>query len=198
MFDQLFQDMQAEDAVGVLLAAHLGNTPDEILFVIQSTRFDRSMGGLRPQHQYIIRAVGLAEHKISLGTFQDISLIDDHPLLYHHNTPRVRVFISSQPESPDTLLQDISRAHTEVYDTWRDLADDLNQLVEPPQLFAAGFGLFGEMPQPFADAVSQVFTRHGVKHNLVIDETSPRQMKLLSIDDSYCVAADFSIEAAEK
>ncbi len=190
--------MQAEDAVGLFVAAQLGNTPEEILCVVQSTLFDRSVGGLRLQHRYVIRALGLTEHKISLGMFNTIDLIGEHPLLYHHNTPRVRVFINSRPESPDELFCAITKAHGETYDTWRDLHDDLNPLIEPEKLLAAGFGLLGEMPQPFAEAVSEVCTQYGVQHNLVVGDPPPRQMKLLSIDDSYLVASEFHIDSADE
>jgi hypothetical protein len=194
LFGQLFAEMQAEDAVGLLLAAQLTETPNDLQIVVRTTLFDKAVGGLRDQNQYLIKTVGLAEHQISLGLFDQIAFEDDHPLLYHYNTRRVRVFIGSRPTSPDAVIREIESAHTEVYDTWRELLMDLNKLSPPEQVFNAGFGLLGEMSQPFATAVAQVLAHHGVKYNVVAEDTPEVKMKLLSIDESYFVAADFTIE----
>ncbi len=194
LFSQLFGEMQAEDAVGLLLAAQLTETPNDLQVVVRTTVFDKGTGGLRDQNQYLIKSVGLVEHKLSLGLFDHIGFIDEHPLLYHYNTPVVRVFIGSRPAAPETLMREIEMAHTDVYDTWRDLPMDLNKLCQPEQLLDAGFGLLGEMPQPFANAVAQVLARHQVKCNLVTDDAPTAQMKLLAVDESYFVAADFAIE----
>ncbi len=195
MFDQLFNEMHVEDAVGLMLAAQLAETPDDVQIIVRTTVFDKSIGGLRDQNQYAIKATKVAEHKLTLGLFDHIAFIDDHPLLYHHNAPRLCVFVSSRAESADAVMHDIEDVHTEVYDTWRDLPMDLNSLSTPEQVLDTGFGLLGEMPEPFAKAVADVLNRHGVKHNLVTEEEPPSQaMKLLAIDDSYLVAAEFSIE----
>jgi hypothetical protein len=194
LFDQLFGEMQAEDAVGLLVAVQLTESPNDVQFVVRSTVFDKSTGGLRDQNQYLIKSVGMVEHQVSLGMFDHIAFIDEHPLLYHYNTPPVRVFVGSRAESPDAIMHEIELTHTEVYDTWRDLSMDLNPLCPPEQLFSAGYGLLGMMPQPFAQAVAQVLARHHVKCNLVTDEQPPTQMKLLAVDESYFVAADFAIE----
>jgi hypothetical protein len=194
LFSQLFEEMRSEDAVGVLLAAQITDSPNDLQLIVRTTVFDKAVGGLREQSQYAIKTAGLAEHQITLGLFDHIGFIEDHPLLYHYNTPTVRVFIGSRPEAPHTVLDEIEQAHADVYDTWRDLTMDLNKLCPPEQLFKSGFGLLGEMPQPFATVVAEVLARHKVKYNLTADEAPPAHMKLLAIDDSYFVAADFAIE----
>jgi hypothetical protein len=191
---QLFEEMQSEDAVGLLLAAQLTDSPNDLQVIVRTTVFDKAVGGLRELSQYAIKTLGLAEHQITLGLFDHIAFIEDHPLLYHYNTPVVRVFIGSRPEAPESLLREIEQAHGDVYDAWRDLPMDLNKLCPPEQLFNAGFGLLGEMPQPFANVVAEVLTRHQVKHNLATEDAPTTRMKLLAIDDSYFIAADFVIE----
>jgi hypothetical protein len=196
VFEQLTREMQAEDAVGLLAAAQLGRSVNELSLVVQTTLFDRSIGGLRPQTQYVIQARGLAEHKLTLGLFNRIGFVADHPLLYHHNLPRVRVFVGSPNADPEPLIQAISDAHVQVYDGWRDLEMDLNKLAPLDRVLRAGYGLLGEMPQPFAKAVSAVLTQHGIQHTLMEDDAPPVPMKLLVLDESYLVGADFTAEVA--
>lgn len=195
-FEQLTQEMQAEDAVGLLAAAQLGRSVNELSLVVQTTLFDRAVGGLRPQTQYVIQVSGLVEHKLSLGLFNQIGFVADHPLLYHHNLPRVRVFVGSQVADPEPLIEAINDAHSQVYDGWRDLEMDLNKLSPMDRVLRAGYGLLGEMPQPFAKAVSEVLTQHSVQHTLMEDDTPPAPMKLLVLDESYLVGADFTADLA--
>ena len=54
LFDQLFREMEAEDAVGLLVAVQLGRSVNDVNFMLQTTLFEKSVGGLRPQTQYII------------------------------------------------------------------------------------------------------------------------------------------------
>ncbi len=194
MFDQLFTEMQSDDAVGLLLAAQLHNTPGEMNIVVQSTLLDHSIGRLKPQNQYVIHLINLAEHKLTLGLFDEIAFVESHPLLYHHNAPRFDVFISSAPESPESVLQEIEDAHEEILRGWRDITRDFNPMTAPDAILRTGFGFLGKMPEPVAQAVAQVLTRHNVQHNLIADETPITPMKLLAIDQSYFVAADFEIE----
>jgi hypothetical protein len=196
VFQQLTQEMQAEDAVGLLAAAQLGRSVNELSLIVQTTLFDRSVGGLRPQTQYVIQASGLVEHKLTLGLFNRIGFVADHPLLYHHNLPRVRVFVGSPLADPDRLIQAINDAHTQVYDGWRDLEMDLNRLASIDRVLQAGYGLLGDMPQPFAKTISEVLTQYGVQHTLMEDDAPPVPMKLLVLDESYLVGADFTAEVA--
>jgi len=194
MFDQLFAEMQAEDSVGLLLAAQLHNTPGEMNIVVQSTLLDHSIGRLRPQNQYIIHLTNLAEHKLTLGLFDEIAFVESHPLLIHHNAPRFNVFIGNAAESPEAVLQEIEDAHEAILKSWRDMARDFNTMAAPDVILRTGYGFLGKMPEPLAQAVAQILTRHNVQHNLIADETPITPMKLLAIDQSYFVAAAFEIE----
>ena len=71
---------------------------------------------------------------------------------------------------------------------------DINKLTPIANVLRAGYGLLGEMPEPFATAVSQALKQHGVEHTLVEDNPPILPMKLLVLDESYCVAANFTIE----
>ncbi len=196
LFEQLAQEMQAEEAVGLLAAAQLSHGVNEMSFVVQTTLFDKAVGGLRPQTQYIIQANGVVEHKLTLGLFNQIGFVQDHPLLYHHNMPRVRLFVGSAVADAVPLIDAIGDAHTQVYDGWRDLEMDLNKLAPLERVLRAGYGLLGEMPEPFAAALSEVLTRRGVQHTMMYDDAVSLPMKLLMLDESYFVASDFDIEVA--
>ncbi|MCC7449433.1 MAG: hypothetical protein IT324_18585 [Anaerolineae bacterium] len=194
MLDQLFAEMQAEDAVGLLLAAQLHNTPGEMNIIVQSTLLDHSIGRLKAQNQYVIHLTNLAEHKLTLGLFDEIAFVETHPLLIHHNAPRFNVFIASAPESPEAVLQEIEDAHEAIMKGWRDMARDFNTMAAPDVILRTGYGFLGKMPEPIVQAVAQILARHKVQHNLIADETPLTPMKLLAIDQSYFVAAMFEIE----
>src|SRR5579859_4007947 len=152
MFQPIADDLSDESAVGLLLAAQLGNTPTEMALVVRTTLLDRATGSLSPVRQYVIRIGGMVEHKLTLGPFDQVAFVDDHPLLYHHNAPGVRIFISSPAADPDAVLRDIAEAYSRLFNGLRDLRSDLNHRADPRMILQQGMGTLGEVPAPFADA----------------------------------------------
>lgn len=195
MFSQLLRELQPDNAMGLLLAAQLGNTPSELALVVRTTYLDAASGGLRPIGYYTIQMTSLAEHKLSLGPFNHAALLDDHPLLYHHNAPGVRVFVSSAAADPEALIEQIDEAHYQMFGQWRTLDGELNKRMEPKDVLTNGLGLIGEMPQPFAEAVSHVLTSHNVQHTLVESEPKIGHFKLMALDNSYFVARAFAVQS---
>src|SRR5215510_7495640 len=102
--EQLLSQLQGERDYGVLLAVQMGGVPNEIQLLVETAEFDPQIEGLHPRAQYIIRALGVRDHKASVGVFGKASFLDDHPLLYAHNTPRVAVYFEGQPKDVNELV----------------------------------------------------------------------------------------------
>jgi hypothetical protein len=200
--DQLLSEISGENFYGVLLAAQMGGSPNELQLIVQTAEYDASVEGLRERTRYVIRALGVREHKLSLGVFGLLQFSDDHPLLYHHNTPKAGVFFRGKVDNVAEVVLDISQAHASTFGPWRFLADDINRAAPLVDLLASGGGLLGEVPKPLAERYARVLEHHHVEHKL-IEETSfeaadehgrPKLAKLLLIDDGYIVALDFSVD----
>jgi hypothetical protein len=204
--DLLLNDLSGEYDYGVLLAAQMGGVPNELQLVIQTARYDPAVDGLRERSRYIIRALGVREHRLSLGLFGRLAFLDDHPLLYAHNTPRAGLFFRGGVDNVAEVTLDISQAHASTFGPWRQLAQDINRVQPLVDLLASGGGLLGEMPKPAAERMARVLQHHGVDHRLIedagfesVDEHGrSRLAKLLLIDEAYVVALDFSVEQPGK
>jgi hypothetical protein len=192
MFEQISQEMEAENAVGLILAAQLYGSPEAMQAVVQTALFEPA--GLRPQNQYVIQMAQVVEHQIVLGLFNTIEFTDNHPLLHAHNASHAAIYLASKADDPGQVLRDMQESHDHLYGEWRDLRESLNQLSTAGQVFAAGYGLLGEMPRPFADTVSAILTRHGVKHNMVETSEGQGMYKALILDNTYFVAAEITVE----
>jgi hypothetical protein len=200
--DQLLDEISRENFYGVLLAAQMGGAPNELQLIVQTAEYDASVEGLRERSRYVIRALGVREHKLSLGVFGVLKFADDHPLLYQHNAPKAGLFFRGKVENVLEVVLDISQAHASVFGPWRFLGDDINRAVPLVDLLASGGGLIGEMPKPLAERFARVLEHHNVEHKL-IEETSfeatdehgrSKLATLLLIDEGYVVALDFSVD----
>lgn len=200
--DLLQQALATEQGYGVLLAAQMGGAPNELQLLIQTADYDAAIEGLRERQRYVVRALGVREHKLSLGLFGRLVFSGDHPLLYHHNTPSVGVFFRGDVPHVSEVVLDLSQAHASTFGPWRPLADDINRAAPLVDLLASGGGLLGEMPKPAAERVAKVLAHHGVEHKLVEDSSfdtvdehgRSRLAQLLLIDEGYIIALDFSVE----
>jgi hypothetical protein len=192
-----------ENHLGVLLAAQMGGTPQEVQIILQTADYDEDKEALRPTGQYIIRAIGVVEHRLSVGLFGAMVLAEENPLLFAHNEKIMQVYFQSQPENIDSLLIDINQLYAQTYgryDPFRRMADELNPTMPLATLLNAGRGLLGEMPEPFANTIRKVFERHGIKTNFIEseDHRPPMQFQLLVMDDSYIIAQMFSADPMGK
>lgn len=209
MRDQLLSELAGERGYGVLLVAQMGGVPNELQLIVETAQYDEAAEGLRPQHDYIIRALGVREHRLSVGVFGRLSFSDDHPLLHHHNTPRVAIHFDGKAQDVNELVLDLSQAYVSTFGQWRhlvDMADDINRAMPMVDLLSSGYGLLGTMPKPLAERVAKVLVHHNVPHSLTEDSTfettdehgRSRLAKALLIDQSYIIALDFSVEQMGK
>src|SRR5829696_462204 len=167
--EQLLNEIRQESFYGVLLLAQMGGVPNELQLIIQTAEYDPSVEGLRERNRYIVRALGVREHRLSLGVFGQMIFADDHPLLYPHNTPRVGVFFRGQVNNVSDVVLDLSQAHASTFGPWRHIAEDINRAAPLVDLLASGGGLLGEMPKPAAERMGRVLEHHHVEHKLIED-----------------------------
>lgn len=203
--EQLLSELGGQDDYGVLLVAQMGGVPNEIQLMIETARYDEAVQGLRPRGGYIIRALGVFEHRVHLGVFSRAQFLDEHPLLLHHNFPKVAVEFEGRPARLHELVLDLFQAFVSTFGPWRNLAEwsqDLNPSAPLVTLLAGGGGLLGVMPQPLAERMGRVLAAHDLKVQLTeqpgfeaVDEHGrSRLSKLLLIDASYVIALDFSVD----
>ena len=204
--EALLAELQGESHYGIFLAVQMGGVPQELQLIVQTAEFDEQVQGLRPKSQYVIRALGVVEHRVSLGVFGNLFIADEHPVLLHYNAPRAVIQFEGQPDDVNELVLDINQAYLSTFGPWRELAKDINRTQPLVDLLKSGSGVLGTMPKPGAERMGRVLAHHGMKSTL--DESRAyeeqdehgrsRNMRLLGIDDSYIIALDFSVDELGK
>jgi len=202
----LFEELQGESRYGIFLAIQMGGVPQELQLIVQTAVFDEQVQGLRPQNQYVIRALGVVEHRVSLGVFGNLFIADEHPILLHYNAPRAVIQFEGQPDDVNELVLDINQAYLSTFGPWRELAKDINRTQPLVDLLTSGSGVLGTMPKPGAERMTRVLAHHGMQSTLdesrMYDEKDEhgrsQNMRLLGIDDSYLIALDFSVDELGK
>jgi hypothetical protein len=194
--DQLIAEVNRENGYGVFLMAQMDSVPDTLQFIIATTEYDEAADGLRDKSRYVIRAIGVREHRVSVGMFGTIAFPEDHPLLYETNTAPVGVFFRGQPQNASELVLDIFQAYASTFGPWRQIPSYLNTNQPLMDLVNSGGALLGEMPRPLADRMDKVLQHHQLETKLIEGERPADQpaMKVLLLDDSYVVAMDFTVE----
>lgn len=203
--DKLLSELKGQHDYGVFLAAQMGGVPEELQLMIQTAQLDEAAQGLRPRGQYVLRVLGVKEHRASLGVFGNLFFTDQHPLLFHYNEPRQMIHFSGKPADIHELVLDIHQAYVTTFGPWRELAGDINRTQPLVSLLASGEGVLGVMPQPVAERMAKVLAHHKMTCTL---EAEPQpeddehgrshKMSLLGVGDSYFVAMDYSVEEMGK
>jgi hypothetical protein len=189
-----------EENLGILLAAQVGGTPNEIQLIVQTTEHLEGEGErLRPTGQYIIRAISVVEHKLALGFFQTLVHSTSNALLAPHNEPRMVVTFKGQPANVDSLMIDLYQLYGQtygIYDPTTRMADELNREQPLATLLMSGQGILGEMPASFAYRVTKLLERHGLACQLdeIEIERPDLTRQALILDDSYIIAQFFSAD----
>ena len=202
--EQLLKETSGEHDVGVLLVAQMGGVPEEIQLIIQTATYDEDVGGLREKTAYVVRALGVKEHRASLGVFGSLFFGVEHPVLYHHNDATYDIHFEGTPDDPNELVLDIQAAYSYEFGPWRDLGEDINREQPLFDLLQSGGGTLGTMPEKAAQRMIKVLEHHGMSGTLDMqrearsgepdDHGRTERLKLLGIDDSYFIAYSFSVE----
>ncbi len=200
--DQLLTEINADDGYGVCLMGQMDAVPDTLQFIIATTYYDEAVGGLRDKSRYILRAIGVQEHRISLGMFRKIAVHDaeNHPLLYEYNSPPTGLFFKGTPDDVNGLMVDVFQAYSSTFGLWRHLPQYINVQKPMLDLFTGGGDLVGQMPKPLADKLEKVLIHHGLEAKVLVGEKHKEapNMKALLFDESYIVAIDFSVDELGK
>jgi hypothetical protein len=201
--ERLMSELTGENDVGVLLIAQMGGVPNELQLIVQTAQYDPAAQGLRERSAYIIRVLGVREHRLTLGLFPRLFFAQQHPILLHHNEPLTAVHFEGRPADVNELALDIHQAHASTFGPWRELARDLNREKPLVDLLSSGGGLLGEMPRSAAERMARVLAHHGLQARLEqleperdpVDEHGRSQMwQMLGIGDSYFVALSFAVD----
>lgn len=203
--EQLFREIEPDTHFGVLLLAQLDAVPETLQLIVTTTRLDPVTGGLHDIGQYVIRAIGVVEHKLSLGLFTAMVVRDTHPLLYQYNTAPVALFFRGKASDPAALFADTLQAYATTFGPWRQPPTYLNTTRPLLALLSSEGDLLGQMPAPLADAMIPALESQGLETRAMAEETPDvddhgrsRLRKVLLMDDSYIVAFDFTIESLGK
>lgn len=200
--EQLLKELESEQAYGVFVMLQMDSVPETLQLVIATTEYDDKAGGLRDKSRYLIRAIGVQEHKVTVGIFGSLQFADDHPLLYQYNATPVGLFFRGQAADPNALLVDMLQAYATTFGLWRQIPQYLNNSKPLFNLLSSNGDLLGEMPKPLADELVKALEKHQLETK-IIEGNSPldsdehgrtQLMKTLIIDDSYFVALDFVVE----
>jgi len=198
---QFFDELSREDGYGVLVMSQLDAVPETLQLIIATTQEDPTTGALRDVNRYLVRVLGVIEHKISLGLFKTARLIDDHPLTYRYNTPTVGLFFRGDVQNPESVTIDLLQAYAQTFGIWHQPPMYLNPSRPLVSLLASGGDLIGEMPKPLADALESALQAHGLETKQFTDEGVDKdehgrsqRRKAFLLDESYFVALDISVE----
>lgn len=198
---QLFDELSREDVYGVLVLAQLDAVPETVQLVIATTQEDPASGGLRDLNRYLVRVLGTNEHRISLGLFNSIQLVENHPLTYRYNDPTVALFFRGEIKNPESAAIDVLQAYAQTLGMWHHPPMYLNPSQPLVSLLASEGGLVGEMPKILADAIESALKIHGVETKQFAEEGVDKdehgrsqRRKAFLLDDSYFVTFDISVE----
>lgn len=196
--EQMLEELAGENDYGVLLMAQMDSVPDTIQFVVATTTHDEAAGGLRDKNRYVVRAVGVQEHQLSVGMFKSARLLDDHPLLYEYNKEPAALFFRGQPDDANELVLDIFQGYATTFGPWRQMPTYLNLNRPLVEMVKSGGDLVGQMPRPLADRLAKAFEHHGCETKITSDKREHPDCKALLLDESYIVALDFSVDLLGK
>lgn len=208
--EKLLNDMKGDDRQAAMLVTQVGGMPNELQVILETAQYDGEKDGLRPLNNYIVRVLGVTEHRIvNLGTtVETIRLLDDHPLLYQYNSTPTALFFRGKPEDTNALVLDIAQVHATTFGPWRHFPEYLN--VEQPlfSLLESGGGLLGQMPSPLAENLVKVLEKHGLETKVMQGENpadknknpmvKQQKIKVLFIGASYFISYAFSIDELGK
>jgi hypothetical protein len=200
--ERLFDELRGEHQVGVLLLAQMGGIPHELQLFIETAEFDEAAQGLRERNTYILRVLSVREHRLSLGIFSHLFIAEEHPILLHHNQPKLSVHFEGTPADVNELVLDIHQAYASTFGPWRELAADINREQPLANLLSSGAGQLGTFPQTAAERLGRVFDHHRMTARLdmveareTVEEHGRSTLwKLLGVGDSYFVALDFAVD----
>lgn len=116
---QLLDDLSGDAHFGVLIMAQLDAVPETLQFIVSAADEIPGQPALVDRRRYVVRAIGVAEHNLSLGLFNTIRILDEHPLLNAYNHDPTALFFRGQPDDASALFIDLMQAYASTFGPWR-------------------------------------------------------------------------------
>lgn len=206
--EQFFEDLAGENRQAALLVSQVGGMPQELQIITQVAEYDEVAQGLRPIRTYIIRVLGVLEHRIvNLGTtVEDVKLETDHPLLYQYTQKPTALFFRGEIENTDSITVDMLQAYATTFGPWRQFPEYMNTDQSLQSLLKSGGGLLGQMPEALATNLQKVFEHHNLETKITQgtpyaeEHKNPMQDQPLSVlvfGASYFVSYAFSFDVMQ-
>ncbi len=204
--DKLFELLASENALGVLLMVQMDGIPETLQLMITATEVDETTGSLHDKGTFVVRALGVVEHQVSIGLFNQMRIVDgEHPLLQQHNTATAALFFRGKIKDPNEALVDVLQAYASTFGPWRHMPLYMNPDKPLLSVLSSEGDLVGSMPKPLADNIGTALEKHGVETKQFaepfeeVDEHGlSRLRQALIIDESYIVALSFTVDELGK
>jgi hypothetical protein len=147
---------------------------------------------LFPTRRFRIHFDGKQEIRLKVGTFQYITLSDEHPLLIDYCETTVDVhldgFINEKLEFADAL----AKGARDTFGRWRAYERYMNMPLD--QFLKRPYGVLLTSPKSFADRIVEFAPNFEVSIFTRNEHRPKGQFKVLCFDDLYVIAKDFRIE----
>ncbi len=140
-----------------------------------------------------VKFQGKEEFHFVDGVFEGFSVLEEHPLLADYQHPCQRVFISSSADNPELVAEALFDTVVSLNSGARNPAGYFNELGTA-QILRNGYGLLGELPQPFVESCCKVLASFGIRHSILEGRGSRWPRKVLIMGESFVIAEDFVVE----
>lgn len=180
-----------------------------------TTRLDVAKEEELAPTRWSVSARGVREHRIALGWNFDLSLREDHPLLWPHAGPRASMYFTGRPSSPAEAAGRLWLRHHLETEGWLPFERFLNAELPLAELLDGGAGLLAAGPVRLLRAYGAELDGLGVAWSIAgegpprvwdqtpsarLNETRPlpegKAFRVLTLGDSYVVAAEFTAARA--
>lgn len=140
------------------------------------------------------------EHRLSLGTCSNLSLNQEHVLLWPYTAPKTSTSFHGLAKDPLAVVGALYQRHVELVKSWFPFQRFFN--MNPVELISAGYGMLAEGPLPLLEGYTQVLNEFGLNAGMAeprpvahwngerwVPETN--NLSVLLLDDSYVVSPSF-------
>ena len=134
----------------------------------------------------------------------DISIFDDHVLLWPYHRPQCDLFFRGNVPDPHSLLGALFETHASATHGWFTLDDFEVQPDHLPRLLGGGYGKLAAGPDVLIEQYAEVLKRYGVEPSILTPRPPKlwdgqqwveggRELRVLVFGKSYCVASGFTV-----
>jgi hypothetical protein len=108
-----------------------------------------------------VECASVFEHSLTLGNCQELSLHDDHPLLWQYIHPECSVSFYGDVSNAEAIVGDLYNRHTKLVGDSIPFTRFLNG--NPIDIVRGRYGMFAVGPAPLMEAYASTFESAGIK-----------------------------------